>query len=254
MITLENVSAVYAGSQKLALDGVNLHVPTHETVTILGGSGAGKSTVLKAILRLTPITSGRILINGEDCSRMDPITLRRTIGMVFQGIGLFPHLTVRDNVGLVLKLAGSKPKLIRSRVEEVLQLVGLPAAEYAHRYPHQLSGGQQQRVGVARALAPSPSYLLMDEPFGALDAITRRALQETVKELRQALSVTILFVTHDVMEAVSLGDQLAVMDQGRLLQVGKVRQLMDKPASPAVEALVGRPLSELSSFVAESIA
>jgi osmoprotectant transport system ATP-binding protein len=254
MITLENVSAVYPGSSTLVLDHVSLHVPMHETVTILGGSGAGKSTVLKAILRLIPITEGRILINGEDCAALDPITLRRTIGMVFQGIGLFPHMTVKDNVGLSLKLSGTKPKAIRARVEEVLALVGLPPHEFAHRYPDQLSGGQQQRVGVARALAPNPSYLLMDEPFGALDAINRRAMQDEVKALRKALSVTILFVTHDVMEAVSLGDQLAVMDQGRVLQVGNVRKLIDHPANDVVEALVGKPLGKLSSFVKESLA
>jgi osmoprotectant transport system ATP-binding protein len=254
MITLENITVAYPNSEKLALDDVSLHIKAHETVTILGGSGAGKSTVLKAILRLNPLITGRILIDGEDCAHMDPITLRRTIGMVFQGIGLFPHMNIRDNVGLVLKLSGNKPNFIRSRVEEVLELVGLPIHEFGKRYPHQLSGGQQQRVGVARALAPSPSYLLMDEPFGALDAITRRAQQDTVKELRKALSVTILFVTHDVMEAVSLGDQLAVMDQGKLLQVGKVRDLMDHPASDVVEALVGKPLAELSRFVKESVA
>lgn len=253
MIALENVTAHYPGNTALALDHITLHVPRHETVTILGGSGAGKSTVLKAILRLIPLTSGRILIDGEDSATLDPIALRRTIGMVFQGIALFPHMTIEENIGLILRLSGAKAKPARSRVEELMHLVGLAPEDYAHRYPHQLSGGQQQRVGVARALAPSPSYLLMDEPFGALDAITRRTLQEEVKTLRQKLGVTIVFVTHDVMEAVSLGDRLAVMDQGRLIQSGRVRQLIEHPANETVSALVGKPLSELSTFVRDSV-
>ncbi len=254
MITLEHVSALYPNRAKLVLDDINLHVPTHQTMAILGGSGAGKSTILKAILRLIPLQSGRILIDGDDCAKMDPVTLRRTIGMVFQGIGLFPHMTVHDNIGLVLRLAHIKTSAINARVDELMDLVGLTPAEYASRYPHQLSGGQQQRVGVARALAPSPSYLLMDEPFGALDAITRRTLQAEIRTLRTQLNVTIILVTHDLMEAVSMGDQLAVMDQGKLIQSGRVRALMDNPASDAVSALVGKPLSELSTFVRDSIA
>jgi osmoprotectant transport system ATP-binding protein len=173
--------------------------------------------------------------------------------MVFQGSGLFPHMTAGENIGLVLKLSGGRSAAIRARVEELMHLVGLPPGEYLHRYPHQLSGGQQQRVGVARALAPNPAYLLMDEPFGALDAITRRALQDEVKALRNHLNVTIVFVTHDVMEAVSLGDRLAVMDRGRLLQSGHVRQLIANPATPVVSALVGQPLSQLSTFVQDSV-
>lgn len=253
MIELEQVSAAYPGREELVLNQVSLRVATHETVTILGGSGTGKSTVLKAILRLIPISHGRILIHGEDCARMNPVDLRRTIGMVFQGSTLFPHLSARENIALVLKLGGMSPAQVRKRSDEVLDLVGLDPAEFAGRYPHQLSGGQQQRVGVARALAPAPAYLLMDEPFGALDAINRRAMQNEVKRLRQATNVTILFVTHDVMEAANLGDRIAVMDEGRVLQVDRLRALMERPAHPTVEALVGHPLSSLTHFVAENL-
>lgn len=254
MISFERVTAHYPQSGVRALDHVDLHVPKHETMTILGGSGAGKSTILKAILRLIPLQHGRILIDGLDCATLDPIALRRMIGMVFQGIALFPHMNVAENVGLVLKLSGMKGPAVRARVEELLHVMGLDPADYANRYPHQLSGGQQQRVGVARALAPNPSYLLMDEPFGALDAITRRALQDEVKALRKRLNVTILFVTHDVMEAVSLGDQLAVMDRGRVVQSGPVRTLIAQPANDIVASLVGKPLAELTNFVRDSVA
>ena len=254
MIELKNISARYANdSDRMTLENVSLRVPSHETMVLLGGSGAGKSTILKAILRLIPITSGSILLDGTDISNFDTLTLRRKIGMVFQGIALFPHLTVSENIGLTLHLSGIKKSAVKERVYELLTLVGLNPSIYAQRYPQMLSGGEQQRVGVARALAPEPSYLLMDEPFGALDAITRRKLQLELKELREKLRITILFVTHDVMEAVSLGDRLAVMDRGRILQSGTIRDVMEHPADDVVKNLVTTPLHELETFVKDSV-
>ncbi len=254
MIELENVSVSYANDpSRLVLDGVTLTVKRDETMVLLGGSGAGKSTLLKTILRLLAPAQGSIRIDGVDITTLDRVALRRTIGMVFQQIALFPHLTVAENIALPLRVAGIPRAARRARAEELLQLVGLEPAQYAARYPQMLSGGQQQRVGVARALAPSPSYLLMDEPFGALDALTRRRLQDELKLLRQRLNITILFVTHDVMEAASLGDRIAVMAEGRVLQTGSAAELMQHPQHAVVRDLVSQPLQELQSFVRESV-
>ena len=253
MIQLEHITAFHPDQKTPALRDVSLHVPVHQTLAIVGGSGAGKSSLLKAVLRLIPLQSGHILIDEEDTAGMDAILLRRKIGMVFQGASLFPHMNVAENIGLVLRLSGMPAKQRQSRIQELLELMELPA-DFARRFPSQLSGGQRQRVGVARALAPSPAYLLMDEPFGALDAITRRSMQDQIKALRQQLNVTILFVTHDIMEAVSLGDQIAVMDQGKILQVGPVGSLIDQPANEVVASLVGKPLSQLSTFMRDNIA
>ncbi|MEJ0010434.1 MAG: ABC transporter ATP-binding protein [Alphaproteobacteria bacterium] len=251
MIELEHLTVAYGATA--ALRDVSLRVPQDETMVLLGGSGAGKSTVLKAILKLVPPAAGAIRIDGEDIAAMDSTALRRRIGMVFQGTALFPHMTVAENIALPLSLSGMKRAAARARVEELLALLALAPATYEARFPHQLSGGEAQRVGVARALASRPSYLLMDEPFGALDAITRRKLQDELKQLRRALKITILFVTHDVMEAVSLGDALAVMDRGRILQTGSAQALMDRPADDTVRALVSTPLRELKTFVRDSV-
>lgn len=254
MIELKNVTARYLNStQQLALDNVSLIIAKHQTTVLLGGSGAGKSTILKAILRLIEIDSGFIRVDGEDITSRDKLSLRRSIGTVFQGSSLFPHMNAEENIALPLRLMGMRKKAQEERVEELMLLVGLEPALYAHRYPHMLSGGQQQRIGVARALATRPAYLLMDEPFGALDAITRRNLQTELKRWRQVLEVTILFVTHDIMEAVSLGDSLAVMEQGKILQTGNVRSVMEEPASEVVSQLVSKPLRELSTFVKDSV-
>lgn len=254
MIELQQVTARYANDPtRHVLTSVDLVVPRDATTVLLGGSGAGKSTVLKAILRLVEPDSGTIRVDGTDITQLDRVALRRTIGMVFQQIALFPHLSVSENIALPLRVAGVPRRERQVRAEELLQLVGLDPADYGTRFPNTLSGGQQQRVGVARALAPRPSYLLMDEPFGALDALTRRNLQDELKMLRTQLNITILFVTHDVMEAATLGDRIAVMDGGCIVQEGTAAELMDHPRHAAVQELVSRPLRELRSFVQEIV-
>lgn len=249
MLKVEGVTVAYPGSQKPVLEDISLHIPKENTLVLLGASGCGKSTLLKAILRLIPLTGGRILLNGEDITAMPAVELRRRIGIVFQQSSLFPHWTIAENIALVPRLMGWPRSRRLSRAEELLCLVGLDAREFAHRLPATLSGGQRQRVNVARALAAGPSFLLMDEPFGALDALTRRAMQDEVKRIRQQFGVTILFVTHDITEAARLGDTIAVMDQGQIVQQGTLRTLYENPAAPAVEDLVVHPLRELDSML-----
>lgn len=252
LIELNNVTVYYRDGQQ-ALDSVSMHVSNGETMVLLGGSGAGKSTIFKAILKLLPIAEGSIFIESKDIQSFEAIALRRSIGTVFQSAALFPHLTVAQNIGLPLRSLGRAKTAIRSRVETLLHLLKLEPKYYIDRLPNQLSGGEQQRVGVARALAAEPRLLLMDEPFGALDAITRRHLQEELKQLRKALGITILFVTHDVMEAVSLGDRISVLHKGSICQTGNARELMEHPANDVVKALVSVPLMELETFVKDSV-
>lgn len=251
MICFQNVNAAYG--KKPILEDVSFIVPAHETMVLLGGSGAGKSTILKTLLRLIPIAQGNIFLDGQNIHETDRLILRRQIGTVFQGNALFPHLTVSENIALPLRVAGLKKQESLARVDEMQTLVGLDPAIFSMRYPHQLSGGQQQRVGVARALVTRPGCLLMDEPFSALDAINRRNLQEELKLLRSRLGISILFVTHDVMEAASLGDSIAVMDQGKILQIGTTRDLLEHPQHEVVQALVSKPLSELRNFVKDNV-
>lgn len=254
MIELERVGAYYGQTQRQqVLHDVSMCVPRNQTLVLLGGSGAGKSTVLKTILRLVPVADGTIHVDGTDITTLSPTQLRRTIGMVFQQAALFPHLTVADNIALPLRVAGVMRDERQVRARDMLALVGLEPGTYADRLPGALSGGQQQRVGVARALVTQPSYLLMDEPFSALDALTRRHLQEELKTLRTQLGITILFVTHDAMEAASLGDAIAVMDNGRIVQQGSALELMENPAHQAVEHLVSAPLRALRGFVQASV-
>ncbi len=208
-------------------------------MVFLGPSGCGKTTLLKMVNRLVEPTSGSVLLHGEDIRKKDPIHLRRQIGYVIQQTGLFPHLTVAQNIAIVPELQGRPKDWIEERVSYLCELVGLPEREYLLRYPAQLSGGQAQRVGVARALAGDPEILLMDEPFGALDAITRSRLQDVLLGLENRLKKTILFVTHDVEEALRLADRIAVIQAGKIVQYGAPEEVLLKPADDFVRNLVG---------------
>ena len=238
-ITLENVGKVYPDGT-VAVGDISLEVRAGELAVLIGPSGCGKSTVLRMLNRLIEPSKGRILIDGEDISKQNPVELRRQIGYVIQNVGLFPHQTIRTNVGTVPRLLGWDRKKIKTRADELLDLVGLDPGRYAGRYPHELSGGQRQRVGVARALAADPLVLLMDEPFSAVDPIVRGRLQEEFLRLQAAVRKTIVLVTHDIDEAVRLGDRIAVLAEGgRLMQYATPAELLSHPASESVSEFVG---------------
>lgn len=237
-LSFEQVTKIYPNGVE-AVRGCSLNVSEGEFVVLLGPSGCGKTTLLKMVNRLVEPTSGQVLLHGEDIRRRDPIQLRRQIGYVIQQTGLFPHLNIAQNVAIVPELQGRSKEWIENRVSELLDLVGLPRDEFLHRYPAQLSGGQAQRVGVARALAGDPEILLMDEPFGALDAITRSRLQDELLHLENRLQKTILFVTHDVEEAIFLADRIAVMRAGFIIQHGTPEEVLLDPADEFVQDLVG---------------
>lgn len=227
--------------EALAVAGVSLDAPRGGFLALIGESGSGKSTLLKMINRLVEPTAGSITLDGEDLSARDPVELRRSIGYVFQGVGLFPHMTAGDNVAITPRLLGWPQARVRARVEELLDRVGLPAATYADRYPHQLSGGQRQRVGFARALASETSLLLLDEPFGALDPAIRADLQDDLKRLHAAMGLTTILVTHDMSEALLLADEVAVMREGRIIRQGAPRELLKNPGDDYVERLISAP-------------
>jgi osmoprotectant transport system ATP-binding protein len=223
-----------------ALDSLTLEVPEGETCVLVGPSGGGKTTALKMVNRLVEPTSGRVLIDGRDVAAVDPVALRRGIGYVIQQVGLFPHLDVAANVATVPRLVGWDRRRIEARVDELLDLVGLDPAIYRHRRPDELSGGQRQRVGVARALATDPPILLMDEPFGAVDPVTRARLQDEFLRLQRQLRRTVVLVTHDIDEALRLGDHLAVLAAGGCLeQYGTPAEVLARPATPFVADFVG---------------
>ncbi|AEV75555.1 ABC-type proline/glycine betaine transport system, ATPase component [Mycolicibacterium rhodesiae NBB3] len=239
-IVLDHVSKVYPGSKEPAVDDTSLDIPAGEIVIFVGPSGCGKTTMMRMINRLSEPTSGRILIGDKDALSIKPTELRRSIGYAIQQAGLFPHMTIRQNVGLVPGLLRWDRKKIADRVDELLDLVGLEPGQYAERYPRQLSGGQQQRVGVARALAADPPVLLMDEPFGAVDPITRSTLQDELLRLQSELRKTIVFVTHDFGEAVKLGDRIAVLGQrSKVLQYDTPQAILASPADDTVAGFVG---------------
>jgi osmoprotectant transport system ATP-binding protein len=240
MIRLEQVSKAFV-ERAVAVQAVTLEVHDGELLGLVGQSGCGKTTTLKMINRLVEPSSGRIVVNGKDVSTTDAVELRRGIGYVFQGIGLFPHMTVSENVGIVPKLLQWEPSLIEERVDELLEMMGLSPDDYRRRMPTELSGGQQQRVGVARALAGRPNIVLMDEPFGALDPVTRDALQSEFKALQKSLGLTVVMVTHDMTEALLMADRIAVMHAGQLLQLGTPQQLLAHPDHPHVAALLETP-------------
>ena len=230
---------MYPGSERPAVDNVSLTIDPGTFVVLLGPSGCGKTTLLKMVNRLFEPSGGEILLDGQSIRSFGAPALRRRIGYVIQQTGLFPHMRIQDNVAVVPKLLGWDKQRISSRVEELLDLVGLPPAEYRRRYPGQLSGGQQQRVGLARALAANPTTLLMDEPFGALDAITRSRLQDELKMIHGRLGQTIIFVTHDVDEAMRLADKVVMMNQGRIVQYDQPLRILVDPADDFVSDLIG---------------
>jgi len=239
LIEIRNLTKTYQGGFK-AVDQVNLEVEEGETLVLVGTSGSGKTTLLKMINRLIEPTAGEIRIRGRDVTGMNPIALRRDIGYVIQRIGLFPHMTIEDNIAIVPRLKGWPRERRREKASELLAMVGLDPDEYRSRFPAELSGGQQQRIGVARALADDPDIILMDEPFGALDPITREQLQEEFRQLKERIQKTIIFVTHDIFEAVNLADRMAIMDAGRILQVDAPERVLAHPADEFVARFLGK--------------
>jgi len=250
VITLEQVTKRYPGTGVVAVDNLSLHIPEGLTVALIGPSGCGKTTTMRMVNRLVDPTAGRVLVDGEDVTHVDPVVLRRHIGYVIQQVGLFPHMTIAQNIAAVPNLLGWDRTRIIRRTEELLQLVGLEPEEMLDRYPGQLSGGQRQRVGVARALAADPPVLLMDEPFGALDPIARTLLQAEFRQILRRVRKTVVLVTHDLDEATRLGDRIAIMRSGRIVQYDTPDAVLSHPADAFVENFVGidRALMRLSLF------
>jgi len=240
LIAYTHVAKTFDGGRVLAVDDVSLEVAEGEFLAIVGGSGSGKTTLLRLANRLIEVDRGSITVEGEDISRADPIGLRRRIGYVFQSGGLFPHMTVSGNIGVTPKLLGWEAPEISARVDELLDLVRLDRAQYRDRLPHELSGGQRQRVGVARALAAKPRIVLMDEPFGALDPLTRDALGDDFRDLHRKLGLTTVMITHDMTEAILLADRVAVMRAGTLLAQGTPAELSNSD-DPYVGELLHTP-------------
>ena len=237
-IAMAGVGVRYPGSAMAAVHDVDLVIPTGELTVFLGPSGCGKSTLLRTINRLIEPTAGTIHVDGTEIHALDAVQLRRRIGYVIQAVGLFPHLTIAENIAVVPELLGWEKPRIAARIDELLALVRLEPAHYRARLPRELSGGEQQRVGVARALAAEPTIILMDEPFGAVDAIVRGSLQDEVTRIHRTLGTTIVFVTHDVDEALKLADRIVVMDKGTIVQAGTPLAILTKPASPFVAQLL----------------
>lgn len=241
MINLTNISKTYDGGASYSVDRVSIQVQEGAFLVLLGESGCGKTTTLKMINRLVTPSSGQIEVNGRDTSQVDPVELRRQIGYVFQGVGLFPHLSVAENIAVVPRLLRWKPSQIAPRVDELLELVSLPPAQYRERLPHELSGGQRQRIGVARALAARPKIMLLDEPFGAIDPINRDRLQDEYRRIHRDLGLTTVMVTHDMTEALLMADRIAAMSAGRLIRVGTPHELLTDPRDPYVAELMETP-------------
>ena len=241
MIELRGLGKRFDGAEGWAVRTLDLTVERGELLVILGESGCGKTTTLKMINRLIEPTRGAVRIDGQDAADQPAVALRRGIGYVFQGIGLFPHLTVGRNVAVVPELLRWSNADTDARVQELLELVQLPAAEYRDRLPSELSGGQRQRVGLARALAARPKIMLMDEPFGALDPLTRDQLQDEYRQIHQRLGLTTVMVTHDMFEALLLADRIAVMRGGELLQLAPPHELLNEPADDYVASLMRSP-------------
>ncbi len=237
-IELRGVSKQYGGQK--VVDAVSLTIEAGQTFCFIGASGSGKSTTLRMINRLVEPSAGSVLVEGQDVRAVDAPALRRRIGYVIQDVGLIPHYTIARNVGIVPELLGWTQAKRSARVTELLETVGLPEQAYGRRYPSELSGGQRQRVGIARALASDPPIVLLDEPFSALDPVSRASLQDEFIALSRQLGKTFVMVTHDILEAARLGDRIAVMSEGRLVQCGVPRDIVEHPADPGVLALIGR--------------
>jgi len=238
MIRFNHISKSYNNNDACIIKNVSLEIETGETFVLLGSSGCGKTTLLKMINRLVEPSTGNIEINGKDVRKYQPEYLRRTMGYVFQQVGLFPHMTVEQNVSIVMQLLKQPTKIRKARAHALLDLMDLDPKIYAERFPNELSGGQAQRVGVARALAIDPNILLMDEPFGAIDAITRNELQETMLKIRKQIHKTVVFVTHDIFEAFRISDRIAIMHQGGIQQIGTKHDILNYPKTNFVRQLI----------------
>lgn len=241
MIAFDAVTKRFGNNTRPALDNVSLEIQSGEFVALVGQSGSGKSTLLGMINRLIDPSEGVVWFDGEDVQHLDPVTLRRHIGYVFQNVGLFPHMTLAENIGITPRLLGWDEARIAARTEELLTLVQLPPEQYRNRFPAELSGGQRQRVGVARAIASEPRVVLMDEPFGALDLLTRDALSLDYRKLHDALKLTTVMITHDVIEAALLADRIAVLQEGRIAGLGTPQDLVKNPPNDDVRALMDMP-------------
>jgi osmoprotectant transport system ATP-binding protein len=239
-LELRDVSKRYPNQKQPAIVDLSLEIPAGEVCVLVGPSGSGKTTAMRLINRMIPLSSGEILLGGKSVLKRDPTKLRREIGYVIQQIGLFPHLTVAENIATVPKLLGWDHKRIEQRVNELLALIGMDPEDIGPRYPAQLSGGQRQRIGVARALASDPPLMLMDEPFGAIDPITRSRLQDEFLSLQERVRKTVVFVTHDIDEAIKMGDKIAILRQGgKLAQYGSPEEILTNPADDFVAEFVG---------------
>ena len=247
-IAFDAVSKSYNGSGRRVLDGVSLAVAQWEFLAIVGPSGSGKTTLLRLVNRLADPSEGIVRVAGEDVRTVDPIALRRRIGYVFQGVGLFPHMTVSENIGITPRLLGQDAAAIARRVDELIELVRLDRATHGRRFPHELSGGERQRVGVARALAASPRIVLMDEPFGALDPLTRDALSQDYRALHDKLGLTTVMITHDMMEALLLADRIVVLREGRVIADGSPNDLMSHTGDDFVSELMQTPRRQAERF------
>ncbi|WP_270578060.1 ABC transporter ATP-binding protein [Caldibacillus thermoamylovorans] len=238
MIRFENITKQY--NQKTVIRDFNLDIEEGQLVVFIGPSGCGKTTLLKMINRLLEPTSGKIYVNEKDISKQDPIELRRNIGYVIQSTGLFPHMTIQENLELIPKLKGEDSDSIKRKTNDLLELVGLAPDEYLYRYPSELSGGQKQRIGVARAFSTDSDIILMDEPFSALDPVTRNSLQDELFSMQKELNKTIVFVTHDMDEAIKIADKICLLNEGHIIQYDTPDQILKNPASEYVEEFIGK--------------
>jgi osmoprotectant transport system ATP-binding protein len=254
MITLTELTKQYPNAAHPAVDHISLTVPEGEVCVLIGPSGCGKTTTMRLINRMIEPTSGRIELMSRDVTHMDAVELRRGIGYVIQQVGLFPHLTIAENIATVPRLLGWDEARTERRIDELLELVALEPATYRNRYPRDLSGGQTQRVGVARALAADPPVMLMDEPFGAIDPITRTRLQDEFLRIQERVKKTVVFVTHDLDEAIKMGDRIAILREGKVVQYDTPEHILARPANAFVEEFVGqdRALKRLSLYTVES--